>query len=86
MPRRASLAALLSVAIVAAACTGGSDGASESGSAPSEPVTITLWHGYGKVESPNGQVNHEALSLQDQIDVFNASHPDIHVDEVLAGG
>ncbi len=83
MRRRVLVAALLGVALVMVACTSGDRSGSSSGSGSGEPVTITLWHGYGKVESPNGQVNHEALSLQNQIDAFNASHPDIHVDDVF---
>ena len=83
MRRRVLAAALLGVALIAAACSSGDSSGSSSGSSSGEPVSITLWHGYGKVESPNGQVNHEALSLQNQIDAFNASHPDIHVDDVF---
>ena len=83
MRRLALIAALLGVALVAAACTSGDSSGSSGSSSTGEPVSITLWHGYGKVESPNGQVNHEALSLQDQIDAFNAAHPDIHVEDVF---
>lgn len=83
MRRQVLIAALLGVALAAAACTSGDSSGSSGSSSTGEPVSITLWHGYGKVESPNGQVNHEALSLQDQIDAFNTSHPDIHVEDVF---
>ena len=83
MRRLALIAALLGVALVATACTSGDSSSESASSSSGEPVSITLWHGYGKVESPNGQVNHEALSLQDQIDAFNAAHPDIHVEDVF---
>jgi len=81
--RRALAAALLGVALIAAACTSSDSSGSSSGSGSGEPVTITLWHGYGKVESPNGQINHEALSLQNQIDAFNASQTGIRVEDVF---
>ncbi|MEP6759170.1 MAG: ABC transporter substrate-binding protein [Actinomycetota bacterium] len=87
MRRRTLAAVLVGVALIAAACTSndgsGSSSGSGSGSGSGAPVSITLWHGYGKVESNNGQVNHEALSLQNQIDAFNASHPDIYVEDVF---
>ena len=48
-----------------------------------EPVEITLWHGYGEPGERNGVENYEADSMSTLIDEFNATHPDIAVDNVF---
>ena len=78
--RLAMVAAVLTFAVIAAACTGKS---STSGGAG--PITLTLWHGYGKVETNNGQINYEAKSLNDLVAKFNATHTDIQVNPVFIG-
>jgi multiple sugar transport system substrate-binding protein len=84
LTRRTSLSILALIAVfamVAAACGGGgsSGSASASGGATGAPVTITLWHGYGNVQTPKGQVNYEAKSLVDLVNEFNQTHPGIVV-------
>lgn len=80
--RLAALAALLTIALIGAACTSKS---SSSGDKGTGPITLTLWHGYGKVESNNGQINYEAKSINDLIAKFNATHTDIQVNPVFIG-
>ncbi len=74
--RVAVLVTVLVFALVGAACTGSG---SSSGTNQGGPVNITLWHGYGNIQTPNGQVNFEAKSLLGLVDQFNKTHPDIHV-------
>jgi multiple sugar transport system substrate-binding protein len=76
--------ALITLVVIAAACTGKSS-ESSGGDGANAPVTLTLWHGYGKVETNNGQVNYEAKSLTDLVAKFNASHTDVQVDPVFIG-
>ncbi len=78
--RLAAVAALVTLAVIAAACTSKSSTPNGTG-----PITLTLWHGYGKVEANNGQVNYEAKSLNDLIAKFNATHTDIQVNPVFIG-
>lgn len=78
--RLAAVAALITFAVIAAACTSKSSTSNGTG-----PITLTLWHGYGKVEANNGQVNYEAKSLNDLIAKFNATHTDIQVNPVFIG-
>jgi multiple sugar transport system substrate-binding protein len=77
--RLAAVATLVAIAVIAAACTSKSSSSNGGGTTDAGPVTITLWHGYGNIQSPNGQVNYEAKSLTGLIDAFNKSHPDIQV-------
>ena len=85
MKRRSLFVLLTVMALIAAACSGGDDGstdASDSGGS-GEPVQITLWHGYGEPGVRNGVENYEADSMQQLIDEFNQTHPDIEVDNVF---
>lgn len=68
-----AVALATAVALVAAGCGGGDDTSSGSGS---EPVEITFWH---------GQTQGVADLLQDMIDEFNESHPDIVVSKDSGG-
>ncbi len=86
MKRRSLFVLLTVMALIAAACSGGDDGstdASDSGGGSGEPVQITLWHGYGEPGVRNGVENYEADSMQQLIDEFNQTHPDIEVDNVF---
>jgi len=86
MKRRSLFVLLTVMALIAAACSGGDDGAtdaSDSGGSGGEPVQITLWHGYGEPGVRNGVENYEADSMQQLIDEFNQTHPDIVVDNVF---
>lgn len=74
---------LAAVALVAAACSSG--GSASSQTSAGAPVHITLWHGYGNVIAANGQTNYEAKSLNDLVNAFNASHPDVQVDAKYVG-
>ena len=76
------VAAIASVTLVAVACTKNS---ASSSNPAGGPVNIVLWHGYGNVIAANGQTNYEAKSLNDLVDAFNASHPDVHVDAKYVG-
>jgi len=78
--RLATVAALVTFAVIAAACTSKSSTTDGTG-----PITLTLWHGYGKVETNNGQINYEAKSLNDLVAKFNATHTDIQVNPVFIG-
>lgn len=89
--KRALLGSLLVLTMVAAACTsdsgdgGGGDGSGD-GSSGGGVTNITLWQGFGaKDVDNNGVPNYEAQSIRELIDEFNASHPDIHVEDVFAG-
>jgi multiple sugar transport system substrate-binding protein len=79
-------AAIAVAALVAAACTSDTTssqpGTSGSGGAP---ITLTMWHGYGEVVDNQGQTNYEAKSLNDLVDEFNSTHPDIQVNLVYNG-
>jgi len=68
----------ISMAFLVAACTGGSSNPNENGSGGSSggPVTIQFWH---------GQQQAAARVLDDLVDEFNKTHPDIKV-EVSSGG
>lgn len=81
--RLATVTALVTLVVIAAACTGKSSTSNDGGG--SGPITLTLWHGYGKVETNNGQVNYEAKSLNDLIATFNATHTNIQVNPVFIG-
>ena len=75
------VAAVASVALIAVACTSGSDSGSASGS-PSgcaAPIQLTMWHGYGKVIDNQGQTNYEAKSLTDLVDTYNAMNTGVCV-------
>ncbi len=48
--RVAVLVTVLVFALVGAACTGSG---SSSGTNQGGPVNITLWHGYGNIQTPN---------------------------------
>ncbi len=61
--RVATVTAVITLVVIAAACT--SKSSTPNGGGGSAPITLTLWHGYGKVESNNGVVNYEAKSLTD---------------------
>ena len=78
--RRATLLICL-VALVGAACTGGGGSNASTGGS----VTLTLWHGYGNIQAPNGEVNYEAKSLTDLVAEFNATHPDVRVKAIYVG-
>ncbi len=80
------LVILATFALVGAACTGdggGDSGASASDGGGGDPTEITMWHGYGNLQTPNGQVNYEAKSLTDLVNTFNETHPDIVVAPVF---
>ena len=82
--------ALVAFGLVAAACTsGGGSGTTPTGTGsqtgPTEVVKIVLWHGYGRIEAQGGVPNYEAQSMQDLVEAFNASHPNIQVENVFAG-
>ncbi len=86
MKRRSLFVLFTVMALVAAACSGGDDGstdASDSGGGSGEPVQITLWHGYGEPGERNGVENYEADSMEQLINEFNQTHPDIEVDNVF---
>ena len=73
--------AVAAIALIAVACTSGSDSgssASQSGSAGA-PIELTMWHGYGKVIDNQGQTNYEAKSLTDLVDEYNAMNTGVHV-------
>jgi multiple sugar transport system substrate-binding protein len=78
--RRATLLICL-VALVGAACTGGGGSNASTGGS----VTLTLWHGYGNIQAPNGEVNYEAKSLLGLIADFNKTHPGIVVKPIYKG-
>lgn len=73
-PRRlaAALAATSSIALFASACTGSADDAAIDD--PNAPVTITFWHGWS---APS-----EVKAINDNIERFEAAHPNIKVDVV----
>jgi multiple sugar transport system substrate-binding protein len=74
-----TLAALLALAAAAllVACGGDDDDdGGEESAASGEPVEITFWH---------GQTQGPADLLQDMIDDFNKSHPDITVSKDSGG-
>ena len=75
------VAAVASVALIAVACTSGSDSGSASGSPSSctAPIQLTMWHGYGKVIDNQGQTNYEAKSLTDLVDTYNAMNTGVCV-------
>jgi multiple sugar transport system substrate-binding protein len=79
-----ALAAVLTLLGTACTSSGGGSTSGPSGSGSSN-VTITLWHGYGNLQTPNGQVNYEAKSLLDLVAKFNATHPGIVVNPVYVG-
>jgi multiple sugar transport system substrate-binding protein len=80
MKKRAAVVAAIAVfAMVAAACTSGDDSSSSSSGSSSEPVELTMWHGYGKVIDNQGQTNYEAKALTDLVDQYNAMNTGIHV-------
>jgi multiple sugar transport system substrate-binding protein len=74
------------IALIAAACTSdtSTSGPAASGSG-GEPITLTMWHGYGEVVDNQGQTNYEAKSLNDLVDEFNSTHPDIQVKLIYNG-
>ena len=74
---------LAAVALAAAACSSSNSASSQTSAGA--PVDITLWHGYGNVIAANGQTNYEAKSLNDLVNAFNATHPDVHVDAKYVG-
>ncbi|MFI8289884.1 ABC transporter substrate-binding protein [Streptomyces sp. ms191] len=70
-PRRAAiaLAATASIALLASACTGSADnGATDD---PAAKTTITFWHGWSAPA--------EVKAIQDNVDRFEKSHPNITV-------
>ena len=75
--------AIAAIALIAVACTSGSDSGSSSGSgspaSSGAPIELTMWHGYGKVIDNQGQTNYEAKSLTDLVDEYNAMNTGIHV-------
>ena len=86
MTRRALIAILTVTALIGVACSGSDDDTTEpagSTGTAGEPVTITLWHGYGKVGVQNGVENFEAGSIQALIDEFNETHDGIVVENVF---
>ena len=74
---------IAAIALVAVACTSGSDSGSSSGTgspgSSGAPIELTMWHGYGKVIDNQGQTNYEAKSLTDLVDEYNAMNTGIHV-------
>ena len=84
MKRRALPALLMILAVIAAACSSNGSPKTSSSQTPGGLVNITLWQGYGKphVLLPGGVPNFEANSLDDLINKFNSTHPNIHVDDV----
>ncbi len=73
--------AVAAIALIAVACTSGSDSGSTSGSpgGSGAPIELTMWHGYGKVIDNQGQTNYEAKSLTDLVDRYNAMNTGVHV-------
>ena len=70
-------ALLLAAALAVAGCGGSDDETSgDSGSSSGEPVEITFWH---------GQTQGVATLLQQMIDEFNKTHPDIVVSKDSGG-
>jgi len=81
--KRTMFALLATFAVLGVACTGG--GSDEPSGGSSGGVTeITLWHGYGIAGKPlpGGVVNYEAKAMDDLITEFNATHPEIKVNNV----
>jgi multiple sugar transport system substrate-binding protein len=65
----AGTAVALSLALVATACTGSGGGGNNDD--PNAETTITFWHGWS---APS-----EMKAIQDNVDAFEADHPNIHV-------
>jgi multiple sugar transport system substrate-binding protein len=61
--------AAILLALVGTACTGSSSGGANDN--PNEETTITFWHGWS---APS-----EEKAIQDNVDRFEAAHPNIHV-------
>jgi len=79
--RRTWFPAIVVLALVAAACTGGGDGGeSPGGNGSTGVVDIILWQGYGAPTQPGETPNREADSMRALGDEFNATHPDIDVE------
>lgn len=71
LPRRflAACAVAAAVSMLAGACTGSTKGSANDD--PNADVTITFWHGWS---APN-----EVKAIQQNVDAFEAEHPNIHV-------
>jgi multiple sugar transport system substrate-binding protein len=71
LPRRflAACAVAATVSMLAGACTGSTKGSADDD--PDADVTITFWHGWS---APN-----EVKAIQQNVDAFEAVHPNIHV-------
>jgi multiple sugar transport system substrate-binding protein len=80
--RKLVVPAVAAIALIAVACTSGSDSGSTSASGSaggSGAIELTMWHGYGKVIDNQGQTNYEAKSLTDLVDQYNAMNTGVHV-------
>jgi len=84
MKPRALPALLMTIALLAVACSSGGNTQSSASQSGGGVVNITLWQGYNKphVLLPGGVPPVEANSLDDLITKFNQTHPNIHVDDV----
>jgi multiple sugar transport system substrate-binding protein len=71
--KRTTASLFLVLALVGAACTGGSEG----GGVKNGVVSIVMWMGY--TPPPPANQAYEYTSLTGQVAAFNASHKDIHV-------
>ncbi len=84
--RKLVVPAVAAIALIAVACTSGSDSGSTSASGSAggsgAPIELTMWHGYGDVIDNQGQTNYEAKSLTDLVNEFNDANPGIHVNLV----
>jgi len=71
LPKRilAASAVIAAVSLLGSACTGASKGSASDD--PSADVSITFWHGWS---APS-----EVKAIQQNIDAFEAAHPNIHV-------
>ena len=74
--RRGIVAAFSAMLLLLTACTGSSGSSTDGGSSPPGPVTIEFWH---------AQTDTAAKVMQNLVDQFNATHPDIVV-QASSGG
>ncbi|MFJ6215260.1 ABC transporter substrate-binding protein [Streptomyces sp. NPDC092296] len=68
----AALACTASLALLAGACTGSSEGSANDDA--SKDVTLTFWHGWSQAN--------EVKAINDNIAAFEKAHPNIHVNVV----
>jgi multiple sugar transport system substrate-binding protein len=72
--KRGWLVALVALALMAGACSGGGEGGSDDGGA----VKLTMWIGY--TPPPPADQSLEYLSVKDMVDRFSKAHPNIDID------